>query len=355
MKRVIPSALFICAVMLLVASGAFAQLTPDLNQPTEKRAQTGMKFLSMSLDARAAGMGNAMASNDIGSSIAMFYNPASMGMMQSNGDAVFGRAEWIADINYSFGSIALRPAEGNYGVIGVNFMAVDYGDLQGTIRDSNPANTLGYLDTGTFSPQALAVGLGYSYAVSDRFSVGANVKYVRENLGSSVAQLQVTSTGQVTGVGVQEAETNVVAFDFGILYRTGFRSLNFGVAARNFAKDLTYVEESFELPLTFQLGLSMNLMDFMAAENKTHSLLLSVDAVRPRDFDEHLAFGAEYTLADMVSVRGGYAAPTEEEGISLGGGLHRKFGTSAAVRLDYAYTNFGVFNNVNRFTLSFAF
>jgi hypothetical protein len=335
MKRYILTVVLICALAVLIVPRAFAQVTPDLNQPTEKRAQTGMKFLSVSLDARAAGLGNAMTSSAQGSSVAMFYNPASMGFMESQFDAVLGQTQWIVDIDYNFGSLAFRPKEGAYGVFGLTFLSVNYGDFQGTVRADNDR---GYEDTGSFSPEAMAIGLGYSKALSDRFSFGANARYVHEQL-TDKAPLRGTAGALVT----EEAKLNLFAFDFGVLYKTGFRSLNFGVAARNFASDVTYAEESFELPLTFRIGLSMNMIDLTAMDKSKHSLLVSVDAVRPRDFDEHLAFGAEYTLANIVSLRAGYSAPNEEEGISLGGGLQTKLGSQGGgLHVDYAYTSFGV-------------
>ena len=49
MKRYISTVVLICALLAVIAPCAFAQLTPDLNQPTEKRAQTGMKFLGVDL------------------------------------------------------------------------------------------------------------------------------------------------------------------------------------------------------------------------------------------------------------------------------------------------------------------
>ena len=345
MKRHILTVVLICALLVLIAPYALAQLTPDLNQPTEKRAQTGMKFLSVSLDARAAGMGNAMASVAQANSMSLFYNPASMGFMESKIDAAIGQTQWIVDINYNYGSLAFRPSEGTYGVFGLSVVAVDYGEFEGTIRSNTE---LGYEDTGNFSPSALAVGIGYSKALSDRFSFGANTRYVQEKLTDN-APTTLNSDGTFN---TEEAHTDVFAFDFGVLYKTGFRSLNFGVTARNFASDRTYAEESFELPLTFQMGISMNALDFTSADKSTHSLLVSVDAVRPRDFSEFVSFGAEYTLANLVSLRAGYAAPNDENGISLGGGIQKTFGTTA-FQVDYAYPDYGVCLNVNRCTFPF--
>jgi hypothetical protein len=348
MKKNILVAVLVGALALLMVSMAFGQTTTE--PTTEKRAQTGMKFLSVSLDARASAMGNTMTSQDQVTSMAMFYNPAALGWLKNNVNVALGQTQWIADFKYNYGAVSLRPSDGAYGVFGLNVLAVDYGEFEETIRDGSSAS--GYRELGTFSPSAFSVGVGYAFAVSDRFTFGGNVKYVHEDLGASAMQLSGTSVQR------EDNKSNAVAFDFGILYRTGFKSLNFGMTARNFAKDLKYAEESFELPLTFRIGLSMDLIDFTSMDKNKHSLLLSVDTERPRDFQEHVNVGGEYVFSNIVALRGGYSFLTSdesEEGASFGAGLKTKMGAQGALRVDYAYTSFGVFDNVNRVTFGFAF
>lgn len=344
MKKFILPAILMCASTVFLVGSAFAQ--PQAPPETEKLAQTGMKFLSVSLDARAAGMADAQTAEDRASALAMFYNPASMARLNHNLDLAVGQTQWIVDINYNYASLALRPAEGKYGVFGLSLLSVDYGDLTETIRADNPS---GYEDIGTFSPTALAVGLGYAIALSDRFSIGGNAKYVRESFGDN--PLRLSESGSVVR---QENTQDNIAFDFGVLYRTGFKSLNFAMTARNFATELTYAEESFELPLTFRIGISMDLLDFTQADKSKHSLLLSVDTERPRDFNENVKIGAEYTFQNLISLRGGYAFPQDEQGVSLGAGLQQDWG-NVRFSIDYSYTDFGIFSNVNRFSFRFAF
>lgn len=345
MKRTLSYTALVGGLLLSAFSVAFGQATGQDQPLTEKRAQTGMKFLSVSLDARASAMAEAQTAENQSYATAMFYNPATMGWLKSNADVVIGRTSWIVDINYNYGALALRPAEGKYGVFGLSFVTVDYGNIEETVRADNDA---GYEEVGTFSPSAVAVGLGYAYGVSDRFSFGANLKYVREELGNAAVRREAGTLER------KDYSANAVAVDFGILYRTGFKSLNFGMTARNFAKDLIYSEERFELPLTFRIGVSMNMVDFTNLNKDTHALMVSLDTERPRDFDERVKIGAEYILSNLISVRGGYSFPTDEQGLSLGGGLQTKMG-KGGLKLDYSYTDFGVFDNVNRFTFSFSF
>lgn len=340
MKRLILNTSLMLLVTAMLAGSAYAQFQGD-EVEGERLAQTGMKFLSVSVDARAAAMGGTLTSLR-GNSASMFYNPAGMAYMNHAIHASLGQTQYIGNAEYNVGSAAFRPAGGVYGVIGLSVLSVNYGEFLETIRTDNEQ---GFEDLGTFSPSALSLGVGYARALTDRFSVGGNVKYVRQDLGAS--------TMSIGEGGVQERQDNAVstvAVDFGVLYQTGFRSLNFAVAARNFSRELAYAEESFELPLTFRIGISMDVMDFTSIDRDTHSFLLSASAERPRDFAEQLSVGGEYLFMNILALRAGYSFPTDEQGVSLGVGLQQEFGT-IGFGFDYAYTPFGVFGNVQRLGL----
>jgi hypothetical protein len=316
----------------------------------QKRAQTSMKFLSTSMFARAAGLGDAMTSLE-GNSSSLFYNPASMAWQQSGLDMSFGYLTWIADINYNSAAISFAPSGGRYGVIGVSFAYVDYGRLTETILDDSERS---YQVLGEFGPYAYAYGLGYARALSEQFSVGANVRYAYQFL----AEGAVSRTDDEVAKNSFEASTMTV--DFGVFYKTGFESLNFAMVVRNFSPEVDYggETEDSELPLTFKIGLSMDLFDLTNVINatnvdrNTHSLLFSIDANRPRDFSEQLMFGLEYGFLNRVFFRGGYSFPNDEQGFSAGVGLRQPLG-NMGLEIDYAYTSFGIFSDVNRFSLRF--
>jgi len=317
----------------------------------QKLAQTGMKFLNVSLDARSSAFGDAVTSLETNSS-AMFYNPASMAWLKRIGDVTFGSTRFIADINYYNGAVAFAPEGGSYGVFGLSFTSVDYGDFLGTVRANNEQ---GYVDVGTFSPTAMAIGFGYAKTLSEKFSVGANVKYVRQSLGTSVVGDLVADPfqGYISGT-TEENKLDVFAFDFGILYRTGYKSLNIGMSVRNFAREVKYKSEGFQLPLIFQLGASFNFADIMDVDKNEHSFLVSIDANHPRDYPEQIMIGVEYTFMNLLSFRGGFSAPNDERNFSAGVGLRKDIG-GVDLGVDYSYTPFGVFNDVHRISLNFAY
>ena len=141
-------------------------------------------------------MAEAMTSLQTGSS-ALFFNPAGMAEMPTLLDATASINQWIADIRHSTFTLALSPAQGNYGVIGFSLQSVDYGEFYGT--QVNQATPLGYDDLGTFNLSALAVGLGYAKQLTDRFSVGGQVRWVQQDLGSSLVPL-IGQLDEVSGL-----------------------------------------------------------------------------------------------------------------------------------------------------------
>lgn len=313
-------------VMLTASPDVYAQ---------EKLAQTGFDFLKVGQDARAAAMGDAYTTEE-GFSNAIFYNPAGLGRFNNFFDASMNYFEWIADIKYMSLSAAFRPFEGKYGVIGLSVMSVDYGDLQGTMVF---ANIPGYIDTEVFNPRSFGIGIGYAKALTDKFVVGGQIKNVGMSLGKNL----------VPGEGVKSNVANTLAYDFGTIYHTGFKSLVFGMSVRNFSKEIKFEKEGFQLPLTFKIGISVNAMDFVTEGSKDHKLLVIVDAAHPRSYPEYLNMGAEYTFINTFSLRAGYVSNQTEYGATYGFGF-QKFG----FEFNYAYTPFGVFENVQRFSIRFS-
>ena len=319
---------------ILAAAFAFALCFPNAHAADRKLAQTGFQFLSIPTQARPAAMGEAFTTM-AGQSTSIFYNPANMARVSSFLDVSLSRNQWIANIDHYAASLSVRPKDGEYGVVGFSVLSVDYGDFLGTRVD--PATDKGYEDTGTFSPTAYAMGIAYAKSLTDRFSVGAHVKYVSQTLGNSVLPVSEVGEGETLTV---ENTVGVMAFDFGTYYNTGFKSLAFGMTVRNFSKEIQYELEGFQLPLTFYIGISMNILDLFMEESQNHSLLVSVDATHPRAFSERLNLGAEYVFMNLFSLRGGYQHNYDVQDITTGFGIHKSFGRQGSVSIDYAYTPF---------------
>jgi hypothetical protein len=310
----------------------------SLSYSQVKLAQTGFNFMSLTSNARASGMGGAVNSLS-GFAGAMASNPASMAEMPTLVNASFDMNRWIADINYISASVIVSPSSGDYGTLGLSVQSVDYGDLEATMYDRSNPNS--YRDLGIMKPTALAVGLGYSKMISKQFGVGGRVKYAYQKLGENTF---MTDQGDVT---TKENKATAVAFDFGTLYQTGIRSIAFGMAVTNFSKEIKFESEGFQLPLLFTIGISANVFTLINRPETNQELLIAVDWTHPRSHPEQVKVGLEYKFMKLLSLRGGYVSGNDENRFTYGVGV-----SSYGFAVDYSYTPFGVFNNVQMFTAS---
>ncbi|NQU28858.1 MAG: PorV/PorQ family protein [Candidatus Marinimicrobia bacterium] len=325
-------------VILLLASFCI------LSAADVKLAQTGFQFLSVATDARAAAMGEAMTTIQ-GNPSALFFNPAGLSRVSSFIDINLSQNQWIADINYNSFSGAFTPASGRYGVFGISLISVDYGEIQGTMVSNNER---GYVDTEIFNPTALSIGFGYARALSEQFSVGGQIKRAYQYLGKSV----VPENDSLDVVVKNYA--NALAFDFGTIYVTQWKGFAFGMSVRNFSEEIKYYSEGFQLPLNFKIGMSIDLLNFLKNKPARQSLLMSLDVSHPRSNPEQINLGFEYSLAEILALRGGYLHNYDQRGITAGFGIKKEL-SGTLVGIDYAYTPFGVFDNVQRLSFRLTF
>lgn len=325
-----------CRAMMLVV---IMVLVPALAQGQEKLAQTGLQFLDIGVAARAEALGGAfvLAGNNAD---ALFYNPAGIAQSTTTFDVSMNRVQWFADMNYNAIGVAYRPWSGDYGVFGLSFLNADYGDFYGTrVAAGTPA---GYEDTGVFTPTAFALGLGYGKQLSERFSIGGQAKYVKQDLGSN---------NLTFGSSEKKNSVSGFAFDFGMIYKTPIEGFDFGMSIKNFATDFKFEQYSFEAPLTFRVGLAFRVLELASLSAEGQSLLVVADAVHPRDSNEHLDVGAEYTFYKLVSLRVGYKFNYSEQGVTGGLGVNYDLVEGLNVRANYSYGTFGIWSAVHRFSI----
>ncbi|MCC5925144.1 MAG: PorV/PorQ family protein [Bacteroidetes bacterium] len=333
---------------LLIATLLLSVFTFVDSYAQEKRAQTTMKFLSAPLSARATGMGDAVTAVETGS-MGIFYNPAALGFQESLFDVSMGNVSWIADIDYQYAALTFRPRNGLYGVFGLSMMSTNYGEMTETVRQDSE---LGYQILGTFSPSAFAFGVTYAKAISNQFSVGGNVRYAELDLANAIT---ARSTSEPDGFSRERFKADTFTIDFGVLFKTGFESLNFAMSLRNYSREISYIRDTQELPLTFRIGLAMDILDLTSVNQDLHRLIVSVDANRPRDYYEQLMIGAEYTFANRIHLRSGYVFPSDEQDFSFGVGVSQGIADRYGIKADFSHSAFGNFSNVNRLSIQLSF
>ncbi|HNW59618.1 MAG TPA: PorV/PorQ family protein [bacterium] len=338
---------FFMAVALAVLIGAtlsWAQTPrPPLNEVKppafERVGQTGWQFLHLPTVARnaaLAGVISGLKNNDV---MAVYANPANL-VDVKNMDAGFTKINYVADISYMTAAVAKNF--GSLGVFGLTLASLDAGDM---IRTENLFNESENItersgDLGTFTSGDLLIGLAYARTVTDRLSIGGHVSYIEETL--------------------DETKVKNWNVDFGVHFRTGFRSLRFSLVARNFGADKEFtgfteiygVPQTVRMPLDFRIGVGYDLIEKKAG--RPHQLATYLEGVHVNDGPERVHAALEYTFLDMFNLRGGYRFNYDEQGLTLGGGLNYNM-KNITGRIDYAYLDYGRLQSVHMFTLGFAF
>jgi len=323
-----------------------------------KVGTTGMQFLKIGPSARAVAMGEAFigVSDDVA---AVYYNPGGL-VRLTHGDAMISLVTLPADINYGFIAAAQPLPQLNGAVaVSVTYLTTDEMDVTTPVAPNGTGET--------FTATDFAAGVTYSQRLTDKFSVGATIKFVNETLADENA--------------------SGWAADVGTFYDTGWKGLSIAMSICNFGPDMNFVSSPFPLPINFKFGAAIP-----ALNSPEHRLMVAVEGSHPNDNLEQIAIGLEYGYRNLAFLRVGkkvngwrrsswedyqaaidpnqqftqdinqdpymeYPILDENGGISLhgasiGGGL--KF-DNIGLRVDYAFTSYGFLGNLHRFTLAYQF
>ena len=208
------------------------------------------------------------------------------------------------------------------GALGVTVKSIDMGDIPvTTVQDMDG------LGGGTFKPTLSTFGLTYANAFSDRAFFGVTGKLVYESIPRASASalaldigVQYTGFADVEGLGLALALTNI-----GTDMHYSGSGLTSQAVGEDGIQDFYNSEASHDkLPSTYNMSLSYSVSGAILGVTYTsHNF----------SYDE-LNFGAEYTLMDMVYLRGGLTSPMlEEDSMNDGETL---FSTNFGAGLKYA-------------------
>jgi len=307
------------------------------DEEVTKAGKAGFKFMDVEVSARAAGMGEAFSL--IGDDAnAIFHNPAGIAQMEDNQvDLLLCKVNWIAET--SVDALGLIANLGTWGNVGVSILNTNYGDdIYGTIIDEDTAS--GFRETGPLDIGSYAVGISYARRLTDKFMIGGNARYSYEHLGESWFADNVDRDS----TWIEKNEANTIVYDIGTIFYTGFESFRVGMSIVNFSPAVRYEytegsTNSFELPLTFRMGAAMDILDLLG-EHPDYSLLMDFELVHPRDL----------SLLKMLKLRAGYKFGYDEETFGVGVGIDADY-----IKIDYAYSDFGHLDFVQRVSFGLAF
>lgn len=314
-------ALLFFAAAGTASAGDIIRLYGDDNVGT-----AGAQFLRIPVGARAVAMGKAYVAAATDAST-LFWNPA--GVMRTPGRVNYfaSHVAYTADISLDYLSVHTRRQ--NFG----------FGLSMGVLRSGDILRTDEYHQEGTgqyFNANQFFLAGTLARAMTDRFSIGGNLKYYQENL--------------------DEYQIKALLADLGILYLVGWQDLRIGFSVRNFGSDLRPGGTPPALPdgyvgaTDFQSFPAPTVGSFGVANTWTLSpnvgVMTSADFNHPSDFKESFRFGSELDLKKVLFLRAGYETSREEGGFAAGFGLQLKR-KQFLVRVDYAFSDLGSFGSIH--------
>jgi hypothetical protein len=319
-------------------------------QEVVKSGTSAATFLRVPVGARGTSMGSAFVSvaNDAS---AVFWNPGGVARMP-NYALMVDFSSWLPGLSFSYFGVVLPTRSA--GTLGVSVTALGTEEMDIT----TPEQPMG---TGEkFDATSLAVAFTYARNLMERFSLGANVKYVNEKILNSSA--------------------NGFAFDVGALYDTPFPNIRLGFSIANVGTKMQMSGEDlnirvdiapnqngnnqsvtgslntgkFDMPLIMRLGLSWD-----AINTERSRLTLAADGINPNDNAQSVNVGAEFsTLNQMLVLRGGFNdlfLEQRETGLTLGAGVKAQLNSGLGFTADYAYQDFEHLGNISRFSFVLVF
>ena len=320
------SIILISALMILIALPASA---------LEKVGTTSMQVLKIPVGVRGIGMASAMVS-ETGGADAVWWNPGAMTDLKKNQLS-------LSQINMPAGvqlnAISYARALRDFDAFSLHMINLFTDDMPVRTVD-NPEGT-----GENFNASDFVLGAGYCRKMTDRFSLGGNLRYLHSSL--------------------DDVSFDGVSFDLGTLYKTGLRSLKLGMAIQNLGQDVKYggdfmdfreagrndedpKSESYEgasLPTMFRLGVSFDMFEMFdwkkEGQPNPHGADIAIEMNHPNDNQERLNLGGEYNYNETFFLRIGGKFGYDEESFAGGFGLNFQVMGSYWFTFDYAYSHMG--------------
>ena len=336
------STLALLAILLVFPATTAAQ---DFVTNVSNSGTVAAAFLEIGVGARAEAMGGAYTAQ-AGSADMIYWNPAGLAFIEGPA-ASFTHTEWLAGTSFDFFSVA-APLPFFNSVFAASFTTLAVPEQEVRTVDV-PEGTGEFYDARDF-----AVNFSLSARLIPTFSFGISGKIINQRI--------------YTEKGSQ------FALDAGVFYETPLPGLAIGASISNFGGDISlsgknlndvidpdlfnvgienipveYKTEAAPLPQIFRFGLSYSL-----TLPGNGSLVTGVDLMHPTGSTESMNMGVEYGFNEIIYLRAGYLNRFERDsinGLTLGGGLRYTLQDRSHFVFDYAYSDWGILQNVHRISV----
>ncbi|HRI28141.1 MAG TPA: type IX secretion system outer membrane channel protein PorV [Chitinophagales bacterium] len=247
---------FMAMLMLAGLATAQAQVTtPGQLDGRVNTVFTSIPFLRINPDGRAGGMGDVGLATDPDAA-SLYHNVGKLAFAPNMVGVSLSYTPWLRQL---VNDIYIAYLTGYYKIddlqsIGLSMRYFSLGSINFTDITGN--------DAGIYNPNEFAFDLGYSRRLSDKFSTGITLKYVRSDL----------ARGQEVGSGNIVRAAQAVAADIGFYYKAPVNIgrngsvLSLGAAFSNIGNKVSYLNDDTRdfIPVNAGIGagLKMRIDDY---------------------------------------------------------------------------------------------
>jgi Type IX secretion system protein PorV len=293
----------LAALLLAVTTPAGAQTAPA-NMTT-----TAVPFLTITPDARSAGMGDmGLATTPGGDGYAGLHNGAKVPFATEQSTIGVTYTPWLRDIvqdMYLLSAAGYHQLDGQQAL----FASLRYFSLGNVAVSDYSGNKL-----STSNPREYSLDLGYSRKLSEKLGLGLTARYIYSNLG----------TGAAGGTPYKAA--GAVGADVSLYYngldKNSGQGWTGGVVLSNLGSKINYTGEAGsgeDLPMNLGAGAA-----YTGVANEDNKWTLSGEVNKPLQMNDwgksfsnsayQFSAGGEYGYMNRLFLRLGYVAQTMEEG-----------------------------------------
>lgn len=211
---------------------------------------TSVPFLSITPDSRSGALGDAGIALPPDANTP-YWNPSKLAFVPNKSEISVSYTPWLSalvpDINLSYLSGYYRIDDLSAASLSLRYFSL--GDIQFTDQRGN--------NLREFRPNELALAGSYGRKLSDQFSIGLSLRYIRSNL---------TGGTPTAGGGSNPQPGNAVSGDISGYYNNEIEifnttaDLSFGLNMRNVGSKITYTNEAQRdfIPMNLGIGTYLN-------------------------------------------------------------------------------------------------
>ena len=287
----------------------------------ERPGSTSAQFLKIDVSPAAAAMAGSYISVANGAD-ALYYNPAAIANMSEKVNLSFNKTNWFAGIKHDYSAIAFSAGRlGSFGAL-----------LTRLVTDEMKVRTPMQPDgTGeTFYAGSYRLGAAYARKMTDRVNFGGTFNYIFISL-------------------FREFKQEAATLELSASYDVGIRDMRFAMKIGNFGSSVKFVNEIYEMPTNFSFGLSGNI--YVKGSNK---LLTSASILKPNDGPPIGLTGFEYSMNQIIFLRGGYNFGHSTATWSMGGGVRFKL-AGRQFSTDFSINDFSALGTTSRYGINLHF